>query len=198
MIAIIDYGSGNIQSIKNALDYLKVESTITSDPKIIESADKIIFPGVGSFGYMMDQLNKKQLIKPIKQSIAAQKPFLGICLGLQALFEESEESTNVKGLAIFKGKVKKFTKGKIPQIGWNTITPQNTNNNNNNIFSKGYTYFVNSYYVIPEDKSIIATKTNYFGNFTSAIQYKNITATQFHPEKSGEFGLKLLRSWLKC
>jgi imidazole glycerol phosphate synthase glutamine amidotransferase subunit len=193
MIAIIDYGTANVQSVKNALDYLEVDAIITPSPKIIKNADKIILPGVGSFGFMMEQLNEKELVEPIKSIIKQGKPFLGICLGLQALFEESEESPGVKGIAIFEGKVKKFTKGKVPQIGWNNIKPQKPG-----LFKECYVYFVNSYYVVPEDESIVATKTDYYGKFVSAIKFENITATQFHPEKSGKAGIEILRRWLQC
>ena len=190
MIAIIDYGSGNLNSVKNALDYLKIESKIVSTPKEIEDAKRIILPGVGSFGFMMKNLREKGLEEPIKRAIETGKPFLGICLGMQALFEESEESPGIKGLGIFKGRVVKFRKGKVPQVGWNKIIPMK-----NGIFREGYVYFVNSYYVIPKSKNIIVTTTDYFGKFASSVQYKNITAVQFHPEKSGDFGLELLRRW---
>ena len=193
MIAIIDYGAGNLKSVQNALDYLGVDIIITDNPKDILKADRLILPGDGSFGYMMENLGKKGLIKPIKDFIKSDKQFLGICLGLQALFEESEESPNVKGLCIFEGKVVKFRKGKVPQIGWNKII-----SNKQGIFKNGYMYFVNSYYVVPKDGSIIATVTDYNFNFVSAIQSNNVTATQFHPEKSGKDGIELLKRWLKC
>lgn len=192
MIAIIDYGAGNLVSVKNALDYLGVASQITSNPKDIEQAERIILPGVGSFGFMMESLRRLKLEEPLKKALISEKPYFGICLGLQALFEYSEESPGIKGLSIFKGKVVKFKQGKIPQIGWNKIEPKN------GLFTEGFVYFVNSYYAIPEDKEIIIATTEYFGDFASAIQFKNITAVQFHPEKSGEFGLELLRRWLKC
>lgn len=193
MIAIIDYGAGNLKSVKNALDYLKVDSRITNKVEDVLKADRLILPGDGSFGYMIKNLQRKSLVKSIKKSINKGKPFLGICLGLQALFEESEESPGIKGLSIFKGKVVKFRKGKVPQIGWNKIIAKKKD-----IFRDDYVYFVNSYYVVPEDKSIIATLTNYYGEFASAVQCNNITAVQFHPEKSGEFGIGILRRWLRC
>ena len=194
-LAIIDYGAGNVKSVKNALNYLKVDSTITKKQREILDADKLIFPGVGNFGYIMENLRKKKIDYAIAKFIASGKPYLGICLGLQVLFEESEEAKGVKGLGIFKGKVVKFTNGKVPQIGWNKIIPIQKNSKN---FLEGYAYFVNSYYAVPENKNIVATKTDYFGEFTSALQHENITAVQFHPEKSGEYGLKLLEQWLKC
>lgn len=193
MIAIIDYGAGNLKSVKNTLDYLKVGSIITDKAEDIERADRLILPGDGSFGCMMDNLEKMGLIKPIKDFIKSGKPFLGICLGLQGLFEESEESPNVEGLSIFKGKVVKFKKGKVPQIGWNKIISKKKD-----IFKKDFMYFVNSYYVVPKDDSIIAALTDYNGSFVSAIKSKNITAMQFHPEKSGKAGIELIRRWLSC
>ena len=197
MIAIIDYGAGNLKSVKNALDYLKADSTITDRADDISKADRLILPGDGSFGYMMENLERKFLIAPIKNFIRSGKPFLGICLGLQGLFEESEESPGVKGLSIFKGKVVKFKKGKVPQIGWNNIICKK-NVSTRNIFFDSYMYFVNSYYVVPEDSSIVATMTEYNGNFVSSIQSNNVTAMQFHPEKSGNAGIELLKRWLKC
>ena len=193
MIAIIDYGAGNLRSVKNALDYLKVDSTITGNPKNIEIADRLILPGDGSFGFLMNSLQKKRLIKPIRNFVKSGKPFLGICLGLQALFEESEESPGVRGLSVFRGKVVKFRKGKVPQIGWNEIIP-----NGKNIFRKDFMYFVNSYYAVPNDKSIIAASADYNGAFACAVQFRNVAAVQFHPEKSGKCGIKMLSRWLKC
>ncbi|MFH1306560.1 MAG: imidazole glycerol phosphate synthase subunit HisH, partial [Candidatus Micrarchaeota archaeon] len=148
MIAIINYGSGNIQSVKNALDYIGENSAITANPKEVMQADKIIFPGVGSFGFAMQRLEATGLESAILESIKAGKPFLGICLGLQLLFESSDESLDVKGLCVLKGKAKKFQKGKVPQIGWNEIVPAGKS-----IFQRGYAYFVNSYYVEPYEKS---------------------------------------------
>jgi imidazole glycerol phosphate synthase glutamine amidotransferase subunit len=193
MIAIIDYGAGNLKSVKNALECLGVDSIITDKPEDILKADRLILPGDGSFGYMMENLKKKGLVNPIKNFIKSGKPFLGICLGLQGLFEESEESPKVKGLSIFKGKVVKFRKGKVPQIGWNKIIAKKKD-----IFKEDFMYFVNSYYVIPKDNSIIAAVTDYNGSFVSAIKSNNITAMQFHPEKSGEAGIELIKRWLKC
>ena len=190
MIAIIDYGAGNANSVKKALDYLGENSIITSDPNQIINADKVVFPGVGNFGDVMKELKKRKLDVIIKKVIEMKKPFLGICVGLQILFEESEESPKIKGLEIFKGKAVKFTKGKIPQIGWNKIKSRTIGND--------YVYFVNSYYVVPEDKSVIESISNYYTSFVSAAKKDNVFATQFHPEKSGEFGLEILRKWLQC
>jgi glutamine amidotransferase len=190
MIAIIDYGAGNLNSVKKAFEYLGEGSIITSDPEEIVKADKVVFPGVGNFGDVMKELKKRKLDEAIKKVIETKKPFLGICVGLQVLFEESEESPNVKGLGIFKGNVVKFTKGKIPQIGWNEIKSKSIGN--------GYVYFVNSYYVVPADKGIVESTADYYVDFTAAVKKDNVFATQFHPEKSGKFGLKILKKWLEC
>ena len=190
MIAIIDYGAGNANSVKNALVYLGKDSVITSDPKKILKADKVIFPGVGAFGDAMKELKKRNLDSAIKKFIRSKKPFLGICIGLQVLFGESEESPNVKGLGILRGKVAKFTKGKIPQIGWNKISSKS--------IGDGYAYFVNSYYAVPEDKKIIESTSDYYAKFTAAVKKDNVFATQFHLEKSGKFGLDILRKWLNA
>jgi len=203
MIAIIDYGAGNLISVKNALDSLNVESKIVNTKKEIIEADRIILPGVGSFGFMMESLRQKGLEAPIKDAIAIGKPFLGICLGMQVLFEESEESPGIKGLCILKGRVAKFKKGKVPQVGWNKIMPSRekgavAESNAKQLLMPGYMYFVNSYYVIPYDKSIVSATSDYFIRYTSAIRFNNITAVQFHPERSGKEGLAMLKRWLVC
>ena len=192
MIGIIDYGAGNLRSVQNALEYLEVESRIVSTPNEIAACDRLILPGDGSFGFMMENLEKKNLIGALKTSISKGKPFLGICLGMQALFESSDESPGAKGLGIFKGRVMKFRTGKIPQIGWNLIASENPRLEDDSF------YFVNSYVVVPDDLTIIAALSDYYGPFVSAIRSKNILAVQFHPEKSGTAGLALLRRWLSC
>ncbi len=191
--AIIDFGAGNMNSVKNALRYLGVQSTVTSKASEIRNAERVILPGVGAFGYMMKNLQKKKLAATIIEAIEQSKPFLGICLGMQALFEESEESSGIKGLSVFQGKVVKFRKGKVPQTGWNLVKPLRQG-----VVGEGYAYFVNSYYPEPKDSSIIAATSNYGGEFAAAIQRKNVLAVQFHPEKSGKYGLAILRKWLKC
>ena len=191
MVTIIDYGAGNLRSMQNALEELKVEAVVTQKPQDLKTAEKIVFPGVGSFGQVMQNLRALQLDGALREAIASGTPFLGVCLGLQILFEESEESPGVKGLGIFKGKAVKFRKGKVPQIGWNEILPSKQG-----ALKKGYAYFVNSYYVVPEDSERVAAKTNYGIEFVSAIQRGAVTATQFHPEKSSVYGLAFLRRWL--
>lgn len=175
------------------LNSLGQEYVISSIPEEIEKAERIIFPGQGHFAQSMQNLERKNLVEPIKIAIQNNSKFLGICLGLQVLFEKSEEAPDINGLGIIKGVVKKFKKGKIPQIGWNKITTTP----NNSYLSDNYFYFVNSYYVEPEDNSIISSTCDYNIEFTSSIEYKNLTAVQFHPEKSSEAGIEFFKKWLK-
>lgn len=198
MIAIIDYGAGNLQSVKKAFDFIGAESVITDDPKVIMSADKILLPGVGSFGDAMDSMAKNGLVETVKECAQSGKPFLGICLGLQLLFEESEESPGVKGLGIFKGKIRKFSPDmglKIPHIGWNSLSIKQKNGIFKDIPENSYVYFVHSYYLLAEDENDIATVTKYGIDFHSAVGKNNVFATQFHPEKSGDVGLQILRNF---
>ena len=191
MITIIDYDAGNLKSICNMLDFLQKEYKISSNPEEIESAQNIIFPGQGHFEQAMKNLDNKNLILPIKNAIQNGSKFLGICLGLQVLFEESEEAPNVRGLGIIKGKVKKFRSGKIPQIGWNKIKTTE----NKSYLKDDYFYFVNSYYVEPKDQSVVSSYCDYEIEFAASIEYKNVTAVQFHPEKSSEVGIEFFRKW---
>ncbi len=208
MIAIIDYGIGNLASITNVLNRLKIESIITSDPDEIEKAAGLILPGVGAAGEGMKNLKVRNLDKLIITEIKRGKPFLGICLGMQLLFEKSEEG-DVECLGILKGVVKKFRKEKkVPQIGWNQVKYQisniknqkyklNIKNLTTGIPNSSYFYFVNSFYCEPEDKSIIAAETVYGEKFTSIIVKDNLVATQFHPEKSGKVGFRLLENFVR-
>lgn len=191
-IVIIDYGAGNVKSLGNMLEFLGYAYEITDDREKILKAKKIIFPGQGHFEQAMNKLNDKNLPCTIKQAIDNGADFLGICLGLQVLFEKSEEAPNVEGLGIFKGEVKKFQTGKIPQIGWNEIKTTKANT----YLDDDYFYFVNSYYVVPEDKNIISSITNYHVDFCSSVQKDNVCAVQFHPEKSSEAGIKFFKKWL--
>lgn len=194
MITIIDYNAGNLKSICNMLDFLGEEYEISSNPTTIENAEKLIFPGQGCFEQAMKNLQERNLVSAIKNAITNGAKFLGICLGLQILFEKSEEAPNVDGLGIIKGEVKKFTSGKIPQIGWNNIKTTK----NNSYLSDDYFYFVNSFYVVPDEESIISSTCNYGGiNFVSSIQYKNLTAVQFHPEKSSNSGIEFFKKWVR-
>ncbi len=198
MIAIIDYGAGNLQSVKKALDFIGAESVITDNPEIINASEKILLPGVGSFGDAMNSMSKKGLVETVKQNALSGKPFLGICLGLQLLFEESEESPGVKGLGIFKGKIKKFPSDmglKIPHIGWNSLEILKNDTIFKDVPQNSYVYFVHSYYLHAHEENDVATVTNYGIDFHSAVGKDNIFATQFHPEKSGEVGLQILRNF---
>lgn len=198
MIAIIDYGAGNLQSVKKALDFIGAESVITDNIETINACDRILLPGVGSFGDAMDSMTQKGLVQTVKENALSGKPFLGICLGLQLLFEESEESPGVKGLGIFKGKIKKFSPDmglKIPHIGWNSLKIKQKDTLFKDIPENSYVYFVHSYYLHADDENEIATVTNYGIDFHSAVGKNNIFATQFHPEKSGDVGLQILRNF---
>lgn len=192
-VAIIDYGAGNVRSLGNMLTFLDMPYVITDDKTVIKSADRIIFPGQGHFAQAISKLKSKDMISFIQDIVSDGKTFLAICLGLQVLFEKSEEAPGVEGLSIFKGEVKKFKIGKTPQIGWNKI--QTTKNNS--YLSDDYFYFVNSYYVCPENKDIISSSADYNIDFCASVEYKNITAVQFHPEKSSNAGIEFFKNWLK-
>lgn len=198
-IVIIDYGMGNLRSVQKALEAVGQKALITSDASVIESAEKMVFPGVGAFGAGMKELEQRGLVEPIIKFIGSGRLFLGICLGLQLLFTESEEEGLQKGLGIIKGRVKKFPdKGlKIPHMGWNRIKKVKESPLLEDIADNTYMYFVHSYYVEPEDKAIVATTTNHGIKFTSSIYKDNIQAMQFHPEKSQEAGLKILENFTK-
>ena len=192
-VVIIDYNSGNIKSLSNMLSYLNCNHSISDKKEDIINASKIIFPGQGHFKQVVDNLCKKELVDTVLNVIKDGKPFLGICLGLQILFEKSEEAPNTEGLGILKGEVKKFPKGKIPQIGWNKIKTTD----NNNYLNDEYFYFVNSYYVEPIDKKVVSSYCNYEIEFCSSIQKDNLLAVQFHPEKSAKAGINFFKSWLE-
>ncbi len=199
MIAIIDYGIGNLASVTNALSRLKIKSMITADSIQISEADGLILPGVGAAGEGMKNLKNKNLDKLLIREINSGKPFLGICLGMQLLFEKSEEG-GAECLGVIKGMVIKFKKErKVPQIGWNQIKVQSSKFKVQSLFrnipNKSYLYFVNSYYCEPVDKSIIVADTVYGEKFPSVVMQKNIVATQFHPEKSGKAGMQFLKNW---
>ncbi len=189
MIGIVDYNMGNIRSVRNALLRIGEECTTVRTPNEIEQMDAVVLPGVGAFGAMMRHLDKLRIRDSLVNWIEDGNKFLGICLGYQALFEESEENPGVSGLGVLSGKVMKFRQGRIPQVGWNRVTPVGES-----IIPEGNYYFVNSYFPQPEEEKVAAT-TSYHREFASAVSTKNLLATQFHPERSGELGLELLRRW---
>jgi glutamine amidotransferase len=201
MIVIIDYGLGNLGSVKNTLDKLGVDSMISKSKKDIVKADGLILPGVGSARQGMKNLKNRKIDKILFNEIKKGKPFLGICLGMQLLFSESKEG-NSKCLNVIEGTVKEFnSEVKVPQIGWNEIKIKNLKLRVKNLFNKipdkSSFYFVNSYYCEPKDKSIIVGETEYGVNFCSILIKDNIIATQFHPEKSGQVGLQFIKNWIK-
>lgn len=200
-ITIIDYGSGNILSIYNGFKKIGVEVTVSDDKKVIADSDAIILPGVGAYGAVMNNLIDYKDI--VCEHINDNKALLGICLGLQMLFTTSQESPDVKGLDIFKGSVERFNlpkEYKIPHMGWNQIMVNKTNNNNTSLLDdvdNEYMYFVHSYYIKPEDESIITAYTDYGMKVPVAIGKDNVNALQFHPEKSGEAGLNILKNFVE-
>ncbi|HEX54708.1 MAG TPA: imidazole glycerol phosphate synthase subunit HisH [Candidatus Altiarchaeales archaeon] len=195
MIAVIDYGAGNLRSIVNACKYLGKRVELISNPEELGSAEKIILPGVGNFGNAMNQMNK--FGRELKNKISDGVPFLGICLGIQVIFDESDEDPSANGLGILRGKCTRFPNCvKVPHIGWNSIEIIRECPILNGIESGSYVYFVHSYYVIPEDKKVVVAITRYGVEFPSIIHRDNIFAVQFHPEKSGEVGLRILKNFL--
>ncbi|MBE6487797.1 MAG: imidazole glycerol phosphate synthase subunit HisH [Methanosphaera stadtmanae] len=200
-MTIIDYGSGNILSIYNGFKKIGVEVTVSDDKKVIADSDAIILPGVGAYGAVMNNLIDYKDI--VCDHINDDKALLGICLGLQMLFTTSQESPEVKGLDIFKGSVERFNlphEYKIPHMGWNQITVNKTNSNNTSLLEdvdNEYMYFVHSYYIKPEDESIITAYTDYGMKVPVAIGKDNINALQFHPEKSGKAGLNILKNFVE-
>jgi len=199
MIAIIDYGVGNLFSVEKAFVKLGADVIVTSDVEEIAKADKIVLPGVGAFGDCMQNLIESGLIPMILDAVATGKPFLGICVGLQILFEGSEESPGIEGLGIIKGMVKKIYAPtlKIPHMGWNSLEFAAVSPLFQALPKSPYVYFVHSYYAVPEDPSVITAVTEYGQQVTAAVAQKNIQATQFHPEKSGDIGLLILKNFIK-
>lgn len=206
MVAIIDYGMGNLRSVAKALEAAGARNVkVTSSPALISKADKLVLPGVGAMAEAMRELRKLRLIEVIKKNIFI-KPFLGICLGLQLLFSESQEGGKVSGLGIFKGRVKRFShKLKVPHMGWNQVKrlPVRQAGTTQKCFilkdipDNSYFYFCHSYYVVPEDKGLVALTTDYGIEFACAISRGNLFACQFHPEKSQRAGLRLLENFVK-
>ena len=196
-IAIIDYGMGNLHSAAKALEKIGAQVVVTRDPEEVRRADKVVLPGVGAFGDCMKNLNERQLAPVIHEVIATGKPFLGICVGLQLLFEGSEEDPGVDGLGIFKGLVRKIVAPglKIPHMGWNNLEYRTASPLFQGLPPAAYVYFVHSYYAAPTDESWITAVTDYGGPVTAAVGRGLVQAVQFHPEKSSAVGLKILANF---
>lgn len=199
MIGIIDYGAGNLKSVEKALLSMGEECMITREAKELLSADKVILPGVGAFGDAMAQLKKYELDKVIQEIVDKNTPFLGICLGLQLLFEGSDESEGVEGLNILEGKIVRIPDKeglKIPHIGWNSLELQNNGRLFEGLEPNPYVYFVHSYYLRAKNIEDVAATTDYIVDVHAAAEHGNVFATQFHPEKSGEVGLQILKNFV--
>ncbi|MEH2943293.1 imidazole glycerol phosphate synthase subunit HisH [Lachnospiraceae bacterium KK002] len=200
MTAIIDYDAGNLKSVEKALKYLGEESIVTRDFREILKADKVILPGVGAFGVAMEQLKKFELDKVIHEVIDRQTPFLGICLGLQLLFEGSEENSGVEGLGVLKGKILKIPDRpglKIPHIGWNSLHLQNQGRLFEGVAEGAFVYFVHSFYLKAEHEEIVKASTEYSVNIHASVEQDRVFACQFHPEKSSSVGLQILQNFTR-
>ncbi|MCX7709816.1 MAG: imidazole glycerol phosphate synthase subunit HisH [Clostridia bacterium] len=200
MIAIIDYGVGNLRSVEKAFHFIGVEAQISSDKEFILNADGVVLPGVGAFADAMESLRKAGMVEVVKEVIAREKPLLGICLGMQLLFEYSEEGgERVEGLGLFKGSIKLLPSElnlKVPHMGWNSIQYKRDCLLFNGLPEVPFVYFVHSYYLTAEDKEVVIATTEYGMEFDVAIGNGKVYATQFHPEKSGEIGLTILKNWV--
>ena len=224
MIAIVDYGMGNLRSVQKAFQYIGAETKITQNPEEIINAEKIVLPGVGAFKVAMQRLESLGLVSVLKNLLKKDKPYLGICLGLQILFDESDEGDKVRGLGILSGKVRKFSRLKIPHMGWNQIKfirlrqgfgaclpvrqgyPQKSQTkvgkNKSLCFlfkdipDNSFMYFCHSYFVVPRDENIVVASTDYGVDFASAVSKDNVVGVQFHPEKSQKLGIKILENFV--
>jgi len=198
LITIVDYGIGNIASVRNAFLAAGASTVVTSNAGAVLEASGIVLPGVGAFGKGMENLAQRGLIKPIRAFTEAGRPFLGICLGLQLLFTESYEGGRFPGLDLISGTVERLNVNlKVPHVGWNQIERRQGCPEVEGIADESFFYFVHSYHVVPEDRSVVAAETEYGVRFVSAIKKENIFACQFHPERSGEVGLRLIRNFIR-
>jgi imidazole glycerol-phosphate synthase subunit HisH len=198
MIKIVDYGMGNLRSVQKAFEKLGAEAVICADPAELAGAEKLILPGVGAFRDAIHELRRTELDKPVREHIASGRPFLGICLGLQLLFDVSYEDGQWEGLGVLPGKVVRFQDQpdlKIPHMGWNTLDIVRPHRLFEGIANGSSVYFVHSYYVVPNDESVVAARTEHGTTFVSAVARDNLFATQFHPEKSQAVGLRILKNF---
>src|SRR5262245_59578316 len=197
-IAIIDYQMGNLRSVQKGFEMVGHAATITSDPGVLAVADKIVLPGVGAFGDAIAELRRRELVQPIREAIAAGKPFLGICLGLQLLFDVGYEGGEFEGLGVLRGKVVRFDIPpplKVPHMGWNRARFKHRAPALEGIADETFFYFVHSYYVIPDNQDLVAIESDYGHPFCAAVWRDNLFATQFHPEKSQANGLRILKNF---
>jgi len=200
MIAIIDYDAGNIKSVENAFSALGGEATLTADPDVVAKADKVVLPGVGVFGDARQKLDKRGMDQAVYDTIKKGTPFLAICVGLQLLFDESEESPGAKGLSVFGGKIIRIPSApgiKVPQIGWNSLHIERECRILKGIEEGAFVYFVHSYYLKAQDEDIVIASTEYSTHIHAAVEKDNVFATQFHPEKSGAVGLNILKNFME-
>ena len=200
MIALIDYDAGNIKSVEKAFQSLGKEVVLTRDPEVLKRADHVVLPGVGSFGDAMENLNRYHLVPVIHEIVEKGTPFLGICLGLQLLFESSEEAPGVAGLGILKGKILRIPERaglKIPHMGWNSLHLEHDGRLFRGIEENAYVYFVHSYYLQAEEKEIVKASTEYSTHIHASVEQGNIFACQFHPEKSSDVGLHILKNFVE-
>ncbi|WP_411338205.1 imidazole glycerol phosphate synthase subunit HisH [Ruminococcus gauvreauii] len=200
MIAIIDYDAGNIRSVEKALQLLGEDVAVTRDARVIKSAERVILPGVGSFGDAMENLHRFSLVPVIHEVIGRKTPFLGICMGLQLLFERSDESPGIDGLGVLKGEILRIPSReglKIPHMGWNSLHLQHGGRLFQGISEESYVYFVHSYYLKAADETIVKASTQYSTCIHASVEQDNVFACQFHPEKSSEVGLQILRNFVK-
>lgn len=198
MIAVIDYGAGNLQSVEKAFRFLGCDAEVTTDAKALQSASAAVLPGVGAFGDAMHSMEKSGLVQPLLDFIASGRPFLGICLGLQLLFEGSEEAPGVRGLGVLKGKILRIPKLsglKIPHVGWNSLDIKINGGIFSGLEEHPYVYFVHSYYLNAADRGIVSSTASYGVTIDASVQRGNMFAVQFHPEKSGRTGLHMLRNF---
>jgi glutamine amidotransferase len=196
-IAVLDYGIGNLRSAEKALQHLGVDAALTTDPAVARRADGVVLPGVGAFGRCMEQLRESGLEPVVHEAVEAGKPFLGICVGMQMLFDASEEAPGVKGLGIISGEVRKLTvtTERLPHMGWNTISVRAGSRLFDGIEDGSWLYFVHSYAPVPDDEAVVAATTDYGGRVVAAVERGPLWATQFHPEKSAINGLRLLENF---
>lgn len=199
MIAIIDYGAGNVRSAQKAFEHLGCAAVVTSDPQAIADARGVVLPGQGAFGSCMAGLQSRGLVQPTLDAIRSGRPFMGICIGMQLLFEESEEAPGVRGLGVFGGRIVRFPHDaarKVPQMGWNQLRVVQRHPVLAGIDEGAYVYFVHSYYPVPTDPSVAATRTEYGVDYVSSVARDNVWAGVFHPEKSQQVGLRLLDNFV--